>query len=44
MPKELEECVKKVQKKRGRNAAWAICIKELRYTKKKGGGWVKKRK
>jgi hypothetical protein len=27
MPKKLEDCVKKVSKKMGKNSAWPICIK-----------------
>ena len=43
MPKVLERCVAKVKKKGVKNA-WAVCSKSTGYVKKKGGGWVKKKK
>jgi hypothetical protein len=45
MPKKLEDCVKKVQRKgHTKDQAYAICSKSTGYVKKKGGGWKKRKK
>jgi len=45
MPKKLEDCVKKVQRKGyTEDQAYAICSKSTGYVKKKGGGWKKKKR
>lgn len=43
MPKILEDCVKKVEKQKGADSAWAICIESLRSAgkiKQEDGKWV----
>ncbi len=45
MPKQLEDCVKKVRRKGyTKSEAYAICSKSTGWVRGKGGKWVKKKK
>ncbi len=48
MPKILEKCVKDVtrknQGKKKKVNPWAVCSAATGWVKKKGGGWIKKKK
>jgi hypothetical protein len=45
MPKKIERCVKKVQRKgHSKSSAFAICSKSTGIKRKKGGGWTKGKK
>ena len=45
MPKQLEDCVKKVRRKGyTKSEAYAICSKATGWVRGKGGEWVKKKK
>ncbi len=45
MPKQLDDCVKKVmQKGYTKSQAYAICAKSTGWVKRSGGKWINKKK
>lgn len=44
MPKQLEKCVKDIQKEgKSESEAYAICAKSTGWVRKSGGGWINKK-
>jgi len=45
MPRKLDRCVKKVQRKgHSKSSSYAICSTSTGIKRKKGGGWTKGKK